>query len=731
MPEEVKKMQTAQKPRPSAAKAVDKWLERTDPKSGRKYYYNPKLKQTSWTKPQENDVVGGGNDAGKGHWVARHDPRTNRQYFYNQVTKMTSWTNPDEESKKPPSKPGLAARMSKRISFSPSKRGTDISDAGSSVLDTGSNDEAAPAAPTNLTTGRASIRLGAIAGPAAGSRLSMAGKARAKRESALVAKGIVEEARDPEADVKTPSLEDRFAKLRALRNRAQPEKEEVSAVPEKQIDLEDLTAGAVAEVTYDLRFETYVEQYMNLKKLKKSSEQAIAWQKDKLKTALHHFESKNLVHDALIAHQNIMCYMGDKPTKDSTANARKIFAITVSCPEEMRDEVFCQLVKQTNNNPDTTSTERGWELMAICAGLFPPSSKLEKYLLSYVRRGTMSTLSPKVTKMAEYVMLRLQKSIELGPRKEIPTDMEIAVVREIGPLTVRVHMLDGQVIPLEAEAWTTVGDFNTAMAKRLKIQDPTPFSTFEIDNEDVERGLEDDDRVLDIIAYWQREAQLSRKKKKNARSFQFVYKVRLFFDIKEEDENAVEVAFHQAVHDVTDSRYPCSESDCLRLAALQAQEKFGDCTDEDVFANELQAFLPAKYYDADVEDELKSAIMETYRLLRGYDRQEAMNNYLDYVKAWKIYGSAYFWVSPHNNKDWPENVILAINAKGILVVDPATKDFLAEYPYSELVTWGHSNVTLVLVVGNLIRQNKLYFKSDDGIEINSLVHAYVNHLVEE
>jgi hypothetical protein len=32
--------------------------------------------------------------------------------------------------------------------------------------------------------------------------------------------------------------------------------------------------------------------------------------------------------------------------------------------------------------------------------------------------------------------------------------------------------------------------------------------------------------------------------------------------------------------------------------------------------------------------------------------------------------------------------------------------------------------------GNLIRQTKIYFRSDQGVEMNSLVHAYVNKLLD-
>ena len=86
---------------------------------------------------------------------------------------------------------------------------------------------------------------------------------------------------------------------------------------------------------------------------------------------------------------------------------------------------------------------------------------------------------------------------------------------------------------------------------------------------------------------------------------------------------------------------------------------------------------------------------------------------------------------------------------------------MAEHPYSEVPTWGHSGSSFVLHVGNLVRQNKIYFHTEQvrdavascarawacaccglwptyahlpttaalqGKEINDLVRAYVNHI---
>lgn len=51
--------------------------------------------------------------------------------------------------------------------------------------------------------------------------------------------------------------------------------------------------------------------------------------------------------------------------------------------EELRDEIFCQLVNQTHENPNSANCERGWMLIAACASCFGPSLTLRKPLLKY------------------------------------------------------------------------------------------------------------------------------------------------------------------------------------------------------------------------------------------------------------------------------------------------------------------------------------------------------------
>lgn len=52
---------------------------------------------------------------------------------------------------------------------------------------------------------------------------------------------------------------------------------------------------------------------------------------------------------------------------------------------DLRDEIYCQLCKQTNNNPKPDTAIRGWEMMALVCSAFPPSKMLIKYVCNYIQ----------------------------------------------------------------------------------------------------------------------------------------------------------------------------------------------------------------------------------------------------------------------------------------------------------------------------------------------------------
>ncbi|KAG9092421.1 hypothetical protein FRC06_000111 [Ceratobasidium sp. 370] len=91
---------------------------------------------------------------------------------------------------------------------------------------------------------------------------------------------------------------------------------------------------------------------------------------------------------------------------------------------ELRDEIYCQVVKQLTDNPSPESTFRGWQLLCVLLVTFPPSKNFEGYLRSFML-GKIKHTEGRVDVMAKYCLHRLPVIAKRGPRGKPPTAQEI------------------------------------------------------------------------------------------------------------------------------------------------------------------------------------------------------------------------------------------------------------------------------------------------------------------
>ncbi|KAH8079402.1 hypothetical protein BXZ70DRAFT_960721 [Cristinia sonorae] len=172
--------------------------------------------------------------------------------------------------------------------------------------------------------------------------------------------------------------------------------------------------------------------------------QMMTWQKTPLSTPLLQCNNKLLQKEAIKVFRSIQRIMGDRagpppsgpsPHNGSTASLHSTTNSVLLEEErwllgaglmygELRDEIYCQVMKQLTGNPSTESVFKGWQLLCVLLVTFPPSKNFEGSLQSYIQQAT-SQQEGRVDVMAKYCLRRLDNIARKGPRGKAPTLAEI------------------------------------------------------------------------------------------------------------------------------------------------------------------------------------------------------------------------------------------------------------------------------------------------------------------
>ncbi|XP_063639329.1 unconventional myosin-VIIa isoform X6 [Pan troglodytes] len=440
--------------------------------------------------------------------------------------------------------------------------------------------------------------------------------------------------------------------------------------------------------------------------------------------------SEELSQEACLAFIAVLKYMGDYPSK-RTRSVNELTDQIFEGPlkaEPLKDEAYVQILKQLTDNHIRYSEERGWELLWLCTGLFPPSN----ILLPHVQRFLQSR---KHCPLAIDCLQRLQKALRNGSRKYPPHLVEVeAIQHKTTQIFHKVYFPDDTDEAFEVESSTKAKDFCQNIATRLLLKSSEGFSLF-VKIADKVISVPENDFFFDFVRHltdWIKKARPIKDGIVPSLTYQVFFMKKLWTTTVPGKDPMADSIFHyyQELPKYLRGYHKCTREEVLQLGALIYRVKFEE--DKSYFPSIpklLWELVPQDLIRQVSPDDWKRSIVAYFNKHAGKSKEEAKLAFLKLIFKWPTFGSAFFEVKQTTEPNFPEILLIAINKYGVSLIDPKTKDILTTHPFTKISNWSSGNTYFHITIGNLVRGSKLLCETSLGYKMDDLLTSYISQML--
>uniref|UniRef100_A0A8C0LTG8 Pleckstrin homology, MyTH4 and FERM domain containing H2 n=1 Tax=Canis lupus dingo TaxID=286419 RepID=A0A8C0LTG8_CANLU len=356
--------------------------------------------------------------------------------------------------------------------------------------------------------------------------------------------------------------------------------------------------------------------------------------------------------------------------------AQSALQICLTHPE-LQNEICCQLIKQTRRRQPQNQPGplQGWQLLALCVGLFLPHHPFLWLLRLHLKRNADSRTE--FGKYAIYCQRCVERTQQNGDREARPSRMEILSTllrnpyHHSLPFSIPVHFMNGIYQVVGFDASTTVEEFLNTLNQDTGMRKPTQsgFALFTDDpsGKDLEHCLQGNIKICDIISKWEQASKEQQPGKwEGTRTVRLTYKNRLYFSMQARGETDREklLLMYQTNDQIINGLFPLNKDLALEMAALLAQVEIGDferpfstpaghvtnqCKTNQTLKQVIEKFYPKRYRDDSSEEQLRQLcqrLSTRWMALRGHSAADCVRIYLTVARKWPFFGAKLFLAKP-------------------------------------------------------------------------------------
>lgn len=538
-----------------------------------------------------------------------------------------------------------------------------------------------------------------------------------------------------------PTAEEKAAQLNANNNALTITRDRFVSTKIKRIDTTKFTMRTFATTSMFRTMRTMRTGTFRTGKGKKeyNIQDRIQWQKDPLTDSLTLTKSEEFNQKAESLFLLVQKWMGDAPLKKSETREKCLQELIQTGLDHrpLRDEIFCQIVKQSTENPSDESTRRGWHLLILTASCFLPSDAFARYLLGHVqdhkelKEGPLAHLAL----LADECHERIARTIKRGARKFAPSKIEITSVANGQPMYLRLNLVDGSAKTVLLDAACIVDEILDELFTKLDL--PKTSATREIYSVLVgcpelffEIGLLPTENLADRLRWIE---LYDMPKEIQEPTWNFTFKRRLFFfpdriDLQRLTPIELHFMFWQTLTNVLESRHPTTSEEAAEMAAIHIQVQFGE--HEGLFTPETMAkYIPKRLQHLKEFDDWQFALLPHCAKNRGKPNRELQIRYLELARAWPCWGASSFSC---RRDEKPHDVVLYLYSTGMHISVPGRRKPLVTWSYPKIASWVATEKDFVFRTGGIGEAGqlvKLYTRQAE--EIKRTLVAYVDNLVAD
>ncbi|XP_036740230.2 unconventional myosin-VIIb isoform X1 [Manis pentadactyla] len=426
----------------------------------------------------------------------------------------------------------------------------------------------------------------------------------------------------------------------------------------------------------------------------------------------------------------ILRYMGDYPSRQAWPSLELTDQIFSSALQDsaLQDEVYCQILKQLTQNTKRYSEERGWQLLWLCTGLFPPGKALLPHAQKFTDTRRTKLLAPDCSR-------RIRRVVRTGSRKQPPHQVEVeAMEQNVSRICHKIFFPNDTSEMLEVGSSSRVRDVCGSIATRLQLASWEGCSLF-IKISDKVISQKEGDFFFDSLRQVSDWVKRNKPQKEGAPvtlPYQVYFMRKLWLNVTPgKDVNADTILhYHQELPKYLRGFHKCSREDAVHLAGLIYKAQFDN--DRSQLANIpkiLKELVPENLTRLMSSEEWKKSILLACDKHRDKTVQEAKTAFLRWICRWPTFGSAFFEVKQTSEPSYPDIILIAINRHGVLLIHPKSKELLATYPFTKIANWSSGSTYFHMALGSLGRGSRLLCETSLGYKMDDLLTSYVQQLL--